>query len=319
MEADAQPTRPEGGDEPSEPLLIEVGREVERDDRRVAALNTETFPEPVGKVKIVVVDRFHTDLFDQFQGRERADPGQPGGGHVETASGARQPERGAVDALPRIIPGVPPGVQGRHRVDHPLADGHERRAARAEQPLVGTHHHHVVVGGIERQPPGGLSGIGHGDGVDRSRRRPHGLQVGHRTVRRLHDAEGDHDGVGVDRIRQLLQWDHHHVEVGTGEEREEHTGELPLRSDHPRAGCQRRRRMSDERRHLSADRHALRRRRDQPGEHPASSFDDAVIRRRPGSAVLPVIDRRPHGVDRALGRQPDAGGVEIPGGARELC
>ena len=136
VERRAQAARAGGGHDPRPRELLRRVRDVGGDDRGVPAAR----PRPRGsgsRAEVVRVDRLDADLVDQLQRRLGPDPAEPRGGGVEAARGVRQPQRRAelVGQRVRWRRTSPPDAASSASASASLED-HERRAARAHQPLV---------------------------------------------------------------------------------------------------------------------------------------------------------------------------------------
>ena len=70
----SEPFRPNGGVHSSPLELLRGTLDVAEDDRRVARLESEPGTESVREPNVVLVDRFHADLFDDLECRRRGRP-----------------------------------------------------------------------------------------------------------------------------------------------------------------------------------------------------------------------------------------------------
>jgi len=141
------------------------------------------------------------------------------------------------------------------------------------------------------------------------------------AVGRLRRAHGHEVHPGVDGLDEMLQRHrlHVHSALGVREKWKQHGCEVLLGDQHAGAVRERGRDQTRERRHLVADDHAFRRAAHEAGELSAGAVDHRVVSRRLGTARPPGLDGRVEGLDRASGRQPDAGGVDVdPGGGEFL-
>ena len=221
------------------------------DDRRVRRLEPEAGAEAVRQADVVGVDGLDPDRVDERDGGHRADPRN----HAGEAS-----RRRAVDArrsggpkyeLCTSSPAHHPAAAGTMPSRRSGAHGHERRAARRHQPLVGVADDDVEAPGVERQPARGLGRVDHrhravlgGRGGDR-------VEVGDLAGRHLHRARGHDVRARVDRSGDLVgrHEPHRHAAMGLGHEREEDRGEVDVRARAPpcrRAARRRRGRCSSE-------------------------------------------------------------------------
>ena len=208
---------------------------------------------------VVRVDRLDADLVEQLQGGQGADPREPGGGGVEPARVVGEPQRRADVGLVDVLAREPPRLRRHDRVESLGGDGHPRRPARREQPLVAGGDEEVEAVGLERQPARGLRRVDHREHVVGLGRGEDRVEVGDLARGHLHGAEGD--GVGV-RSRSTSAScagrDRGDLEPRLGEEREEGGGELDLRHHDAAAGRQRGGDEADEAGDGRADRDAAR-------------------------------------------------------------
>ncbi len=109
------------------------------------------------------------------------------------------------------------------------------------------------------------------------RGRADGVHVGDPAVGGLHDAERDEARGGTHLIGEGVQWHGADRELTTGEEGEEHGGELLHRAQHLRARWKRGRDDADQRRGLRADRDRGGVDPDQPGERLPAGGDVHVV------------------------------------------
>ena len=169
--------------------------------------------------------------------------------------------------------------------------------------------------------PSRLRGIGQGQRSVAAGCLSDSGQVSHAPVGRLDEAEGDHVGVRLDGLGQVLQRhaSHHEAEVGATEEGEDDRGELTLRHEHARAGSQHGRRECHQRRDLCAHCHLFRRYAYQPCEGFARRCHVAVVAGRRGCTRLPLGQRSRHLVHGDLRWQAEAGRVQIATRLGELC
>ena len=176
----------------------------------------------------------------------------------------------------RVLARPPARRRGHDALEDIGAHGHERRAARGHQPLVGVADDDVEARGVDRQPAARLRGVDERERAVLRRGRGDRVEVGHLAGRHLHRAERDDvrsrsrsrsassaAGRGARRPRALLD-----------EEREQHRGELDVGGEHARAV------------------------RDRRGDEPTSSETVAPIATVSAATPTSARERRP----RALGR-----------------
>ena len=257
------------------------------------------------------------DLVEELERREGADPGEPGGRGVEAAGVVREPQRrpdvGLVDVLAR----VPARLRRQDRVEALGGDGHPRRPAWRDQPLVAGGDEEVEAIGVERQPARGLRGVDDGEDVVGIGRGEDRVEVSHLARGHLHRAEGDGVGALVDRLGQPCRRDGRDLEPGLDEEREEGRGELDLRDHDAAAGRQRRGDEADEAGHGRADRDAARIRVDELRELGAGAFGRLAPALPARAPATPLVEHLLQRVPAGLRRQAVARGVQVGALGRE--
>ena len=223
---------------------------------------------------------------------------------------------GAEERRKRILGRVPAGCVRHDRLEALGPDGHERRSARGEHPLVGVGRDDVERRRVEREPANGLRRVHHGHHVVRASGGCDLGEVGDLARCHLHGAERDDVDVRPDFADELGRRDEPdaHAAVLLSHEREEDGREVDVRSEDAGAVGDRRRDHAEQRRDVGRDRDVLDGNSDEPGERPPSLLtgDSPVLPARP--SVAPVLERGLERVPCRRRRKPVRRGVQIRAG-----
>ena len=237
VERRAQPARAGGGHDPGPREPLGRVRDVGAHDRGVARRS----PSPARKrfasarscswivsTPISLITR---------SDRLGADPREPRGRGVEAPRALAEPQRRAELVLQRVRRRVPARLVRSQPLGERVVEHHERRPARAHQPLVGGARDGVEARRVERQPADPVRRVDHGQRVVVARRGGDVVERGDLARRGLH---GDTATTSTEAsIASASRVQRHHVDrhaaLRLGQEREQQRGELRLGRDHARA------------------------------------------------------------------------------------